>query len=67
MYECYPKTITAVAIELWYTKRNYKISISFYYRNWSNLSIDEVRNYTVSGEALRNLPLSTNMEHLENY
>ena len=49
LYECYPKTITAVPLN--YGKQNeiMQISISFYYRNWSNLSIDEVRNYTVGG------------------
>ena len=66
MYECYPKTITAVPLNYGTQNEITKISISFYYRNWSNLSIDEVRNYTVGG-ALRNQPLSTNMEHLENY
>ena len=49
LYECYPKTITAVPLN--YGKQNeiMQISISFYYRNWSNLSIDEVKKYTVGG------------------
>ena len=49
MYECYPKTITAVPLNYGTQNEIMQISISFYYRNWSNLSIDEVRNYTVGG------------------
>ena len=49
MYECYPKTITAVPLNYGTPNEIMQISISFYYRNWSNLSIDEVRNYTVGG------------------
>ena len=49
MYECYPKTITAVPLNYGTQNEIMQINISFYYRNWSNLSIDEVRNYTVGG------------------
>ena len=49
LYECYPKTITAVPLNYGTQNEIMQISISFYYRNWSNLSIDEVRNYTVGG------------------
>ena len=49
LYECYPKTITAVPLNYGTVGEVMQISISFYYRNWSNLSIDEVRNYTVGG------------------
>ena len=49
MYECYPKTITAVPLNYGTQNEIMQISVSFYYRNWSNLSIDEVRNYTVGG------------------
>ena len=49
MYECYPKTITAVPLNYGTPNEIMQINISFYYRNWSNLSIDEVRNYTVGG------------------
>ena len=49
LYECYPKTITAVPLNYGTQNEIMQISISFYYRNWSNLSIDEVKNYTVGG------------------
>ena len=49
LYECYPKTISAVPLNYGTQNEIMQISISFYYRNWSNLSIDEVRNYTVGG------------------
>ena len=49
LYECYPKTISAVPLNYGTPNEIMQISISFYYRNWSNLSIDEVRNYTVGG------------------
>ena len=49
MYECYPKTITAVPLNYGTQNEIMQISISFYYRNWSNLSIDEVKKYTVGG------------------
>jgi len=49
MYECYPKTITAVPLNYGTQNEIMQINVSFYYRNWSNLSIDEVRNYTVGG------------------
>ena len=49
LYECYPKTITAVPLNYGTQNEIMQISISFYYRNWSNLSIDEVWNYTVGG------------------
>ena len=49
MYECYPKTITAVPLNYGTQNEIMQINISFNYRNWSNLSIDEVRNYTVGG------------------
>ena len=49
LYECYPKTISAVPLNYGPDQGIMQISISFYYRNWSNLSIDEVRNYTVGG------------------
>ena len=49
LYECYPKTITAVPLNYGTQNEIMQISISFYYRNWHNLSIEEVRNYTVGG------------------
>ena len=49
LYECYPKTITAVPLNYGTQNEIMQISISFYYRNWSNLSIDEVKKYTVGG------------------
>tara|TARA_A100001011_G_scaffold368508_1_gene422894 strand:- start:3 stop:956 length:954 start_codon:yes stop_codon:yes gene_type:complete len=49
LYECYPKTITAVPLNYGTQNEIMQINVSFYYRNWSNLSIDEVRNYTVGG------------------
>ena len=49
LYECYPKTITAVPLNYGTQNEIMQISISFYYRNWANLSIDEVKKYTVGG------------------
>ena len=48
LFEAFPKTITAVPLD--YANSDIqKVSITFSFRNWINLSLDQVSNYTVGG------------------
>ena len=48
LFEAYPKSILAVPFD--YANSDIqKISITFQFRNWQNLSLDQVKNYTVGG------------------
>jgi len=49
LMEAYPKTITAVPFDYGTNNEIQKISITFSFRNWHNLSLDQVKNYTVGG------------------
>jgi len=48
LFEAFPKTITAVPFD-YGSEDIQKISITFSFRNWINLSLDQVKNYTVGG------------------
>ena len=48
LFEAFPKTITAVPFD-YGAEDIQKISITFSFRNWINLSLDQVKNYTVGG------------------
>lgn len=48
LFEAYPKSILAVPFD--YSNSDIqKIQITFSFRNWQNLALDQVKNYTVGG------------------
>jgi len=49
LYECYPKAINAVNYNQGSNDEIQKVSITFAFRNWTNLTLDQVGNYTVGG------------------
>ena len=49
MFECFPKTISAVTYGQGQNDEIQKISVSLAFRNWQNLTLDQVGNYTIGG------------------
>ena len=48
-FECFPKTISAVTYGQGQNDEIQKISVSLAFRNWQNLTLDQVGNYTIGG------------------
>ena len=49
LFECFPKTISAVSYSQGSENEIQKISVSLAFRNWQNLTLDQVGNYTIGG------------------
>ena len=49
LFECFPKTISAVTYGQGQNDEIQKISVSLAFRNWQNLTLDQVGNYTIGG------------------
>ena len=49
MTECYPKSIVAVPYNYSTSEDVQKVDITFAFRQWSNLSLDQVNKFTVGG------------------
>ena len=49
LFECFPKTISAVTFGQGQNHEIQKISVSLAFRNWQNLTLDQVGNYTIGG------------------
>ena len=49
LFECFPKTISAVTYGQGQIDEIQKISVSLAFRNWQNLTLDQVGNYTIGG------------------
>jgi len=55
LYECYPQTIGSYSYEYGSNDQIVKLPITLNYRNWRNLGIDQVNNFTV-GKSFGELP-----------
>ena len=49
LFECFPKTISAVSYNQGSENEIQKISVSLAFKSWINLTLDQVGNYTVGG------------------
>ena len=49
LFECYPKTISAVSYNQAESGDVQKISVSLAFKSWINLTLDQVGSYTVGG------------------
>jgi len=49
LYECFPKAINAVNYSQGANDEIQKVSVTFAFRNWQNLTLDQVGAYTVGG------------------
>ena len=49
LFECFPKTISAFTYGQGQNDEIQKISVSLAFRNWQNLTLDQVGNYTIGG------------------
>ena len=49
LFECYPKTISAVSYNQAESGEIQKISVSLAFKSWINLTLDQVGSYTVGG------------------
>ena len=55
LYECYPQTIGSYDYSYGSTNEIVKLPITLNFRNWRNLGIDQVNNFTV-GKSFGTLP-----------
>jgi len=49
LYECFPKAINAMNYSQGANDEIQKVSVTFAFRNWSNLTLGQVSNFTVGG------------------
>ena len=49
LYECFPKAINAVNYNQGANDEIQKVSVTFAFRNWTNLTLGQVNNYTIGG------------------
>lgn len=49
LYECFPKAINAMNYNQGSNDEIQKVSVTFAFRNWSNLTLGQVSNFTVGG------------------